>query len=50
MESRVYLRAFEPQDYVTIVKWRNDRDVALNLGGLLLCCTREKMGGRYYLP
>ncbi len=33
MNSRIYLRAFEPEDYETIVKWRNDREIAEKLGG-----------------
>lgn len=33
MNKRIYLRAFEPEDYLTIVKWRNDREIAAKLGG-----------------
>lgn len=33
MNKRIYLRAFEPEDYLTIVKWRNDREIAARLGG-----------------
>lgn len=33
MNNRIYLRAFEPEDYKTIVKWRNDREIAKKLGG-----------------
>lgn len=53
MNSRIYLRAFEPEDYKTIVKWRNDREIAKKLGGgyfLLLRCSRKEMGGGYNLP
>ncbi len=52
MKNRVYLRAFEPDDYQKIVKWRNDREIAEKLGGvfLLLRCPRKEMGGRYNLP
>lgn len=51
MNKRIYLRAFEPEDYLTIVKWRNDREIAAKLGGVfLLCCSRKEMGGRYHLP
>lgn len=53
MNRRIYLRAFEPEDYKTIVKWRNDREIVENffLGGyfLLLSGTREEMGTRYNL-
>lgn len=52
MNRRIYLRAFEPEDYKIIVKWRNDRDIAEKLGGgyfLLLRRTREKMGARHNL-
>lgn len=33
MQYRVYLRALEPEDYKTSVKWRNDDDVTSRLGG-----------------
>ena len=33
MESRVYLRALEPEDYKTSVKWRNDDEIWSMLGG-----------------
>lgn len=33
MGNRVYLRALEPEDYKTSVKWRNDDDVTSRLGG-----------------
>ena len=33
MESRVYLRAFEPEDYKTTIKWRNDDKIWDMLGG-----------------
>lgn len=33
MKDRVYLRAFEPEDYMAIAKWRNDREIAEKLGG-----------------
>ncbi len=50
MKNRVYLRAFEPEDYKEIVKWRNDREIVERLGALLLHSTRKEMGGRYNLP
>lgn len=34
MENKVYLRALEPEDYRTSVKWRNDDDVTSRLGGV----------------
>lgn len=33
MNNRIYLRAFEPEDYKAIVNWRNDREIAEKLGG-----------------
>lgn len=33
MESRIYLRAFEPDDYKTSIKWRNDDQIWSMLGG-----------------
>lgn len=33
MNRQIYLRAFEPEDYKTIVNWRNDREIAQKLGG-----------------
>lgn len=33
MESRVYLRAFEPEDYKTTIRWRNDDKIWDMLGG-----------------
>jgi RimJ/RimL family protein N-acetyltransferase len=33
---RVYLRALEPDDYLQIHRWRADRDVARNFGGIPL--------------
>ena len=33
---RVYLRAFELDDYVKIHQWRNDKDIARNFGGIPL--------------
>ena len=33
---RVYLRAFELEDYEKIHRWRNDRDIARNFGGVPL--------------
>lgn len=50
MNNRIYLRAFEPEDYKVIVNWRNDREIAEKLGGgyfLLLSRTRKEMGPRY---
>ena len=32
----VYLRAFEIEDHIKIHKWRNDKDIARNFGGLPL--------------
>lgn len=34
MEQRVYLRAFEPEDYKTSIKWRNDDQIWSMLGGV----------------
>lgn len=33
-EYRVYLRAFEPEDYKTSIKWRNDDELWSQLGGV----------------
>ena len=33
MEKRVYLRAFEPEDYKTTIKWRKDGEIWDMLGG-----------------
>lgn len=33
MDSRIYLRAFEPDDYKTTIKWRNDDEIKSMLGG-----------------
>ena len=33
-EYRVYLRAFEPEDYKTSIKWRNDDEIWQQLGGV----------------
>ena len=33
---RVYLRAFESDDYIKIHKWRQDPDIANNFGGIKL--------------
>lgn len=30
----VYLRAFEPDDYLTSIKWRNDDYIWSQLGGV----------------
>ena len=32
-DTRVYLRALEPDDYKTSIQWRNDADVTSQLGG-----------------
>lgn len=41
---RIYLRAFEPEDYVLINKWRNDEEIYRSLGGNLnfVSLAREK--------
>lgn len=31
--SQIYLRAFEPNDYLTSIKWRNDDQIWSQLGG-----------------
>ena len=33
MESRIFLRAFEPEDYKISVEWRNDDEIWSMLGG-----------------
>lgn len=33
MLNRVFLRAFEPDDYKTIIKWRRDNEINSMLGG-----------------
>lgn len=37
MSKRVYLRAFEPEDYKTTIKWRNNQLITSQLGGANLC-------------
>lgn len=34
MSKRIYLRAFEPDDYKTIIKWRRDDEINSMLGGV----------------
>jgi len=31
----VYLRAFEPEDYLLLHKWRNDDDIAHYFNGII---------------
>lgn len=47
MNNRIYLRAFEPEDYKAIVNWRNDREIAEKLGGgvFLTSQQNEKRNG-----
>ena len=33
MESRIYLRAFEPEDFNTTISWRRDEEIWNMLGG-----------------
>lgn len=33
-QIRVYLRAFEPDDYLIIHQWRQDKDISRNYGGV----------------
>lgn len=33
MKSSIFLRAFEPDDYILINKWRNDNQIQANTGG-----------------
>lgn len=44
MQARIYLRAFEPEDYKTTIAWRNDREITDGLGGAVLFVSeaREK--------
>lgn len=37
MQSRVYLRAFEPDDYKTTIGWRNNPLITNQLGGVFIC-------------
>lgn len=32
--KQVYLRAFEPDDYLTSIAWRNDDEIWSQLGGV----------------
>ena len=41
MENKVYLRALEPEDYKTSVKWRNDDGVTSRLGGAKFFVSNE---------
>lgn len=49
MNRRIYLRAFEPEDYKTIVKWRNDREIVENffLGGVFPTSQRNARRNGY---
>lgn len=47
MNRRIYLRAFEPEDYKTIVKWRNDREIAEKLGGVFPTSQRNARRNGY---
>lgn len=44
MQKKVYLRAFEPEDYKTTISWRNDPEITDKLGGMKLFVSeaREK--------
>lgn len=42
MESRIYLRALEPNDYLTSVKWRNDDEISNLVGGPKYFVSSEK--------
>ena len=44
MQTRIYLRAFELDDYKTTIAWRNDKEVSDKLGGMRLYVSeaREK--------
>ncbi len=44
MQSRVYLRAFEPDDFKTTIIWRNDWSISNQLGGcnMFVSEAREK--------
>ena len=44
MNRRIYLRAFEPDDYKVTIAWRNDRTITDKLGGgnLYVSEAREK--------
>lgn len=33
MQNRIYLRAFEPDDYKTTIEWRNNPLITNQLGG-----------------
>lgn len=37
MEHRIYLRAFNSDDYKTSIQWRNDDKIWRQLGGKILC-------------
>lgn len=53
MEHRVYLRAFEPDDYKTTIEWRNDDEINSKLGGGKTLCVRDlrsKVGTRCHIP
>lgn len=34
MQNRIYLRAFEPDDYKTTIEWRNNPLITNKLGGV----------------
>lgn len=52
MQQRVYLRAFELDDYKTTIEWRNNPAVTDQLGGQIVCFrgTRKEMDRGHHLP
>lgn len=52
MEKRVFLRAFELEDYKTTIKWRNNPRIVNQLGGVFFRVrgARKEMDRRHYLP
>lgn len=44
MQTRIYLRAFEPDDYKTTITWRNDAAISDKLGGVSSSSPRQENG------
>lgn len=42
MESRIYLRALEPDDYITTFEWRKDEEIQNMVGGPKYFVSKEK--------
>ena len=50
MQTRIYLRAFEPDDYKTTTKWRKDKQIMDMLGGVTCMFRRQEKGNGLKIP